>query len=78
MQFLESYSETGEFLERAMGLLDFVVPRYAAEGKSYLSIYFGCTGGRHRSVYLAEAVAKRFATTGRQVRVQHRDIDKEH
>ena len=78
MQFLESYSETEEFLERAMGLLDFVVPRYAAEGKSYLSIYFGCTGGRHRSVYLAEAVAKRFATTGHQVRVQHRDIDKEH
>ena len=78
VQFLESYSETEEFLERAMALLDFVVPRYAAEGKSYLSIYFGCTGGRHRSVYLAEAVAKRFATTGHQVRVQHRDIDKEH
>ena len=78
VQFLESYSETGEFLERAMGLLDFVVPRYAAEGKSYLSIYFGCTGGHHRSVYLAEAAAKRFAAKGRQVRVQHRDIDKEH
>ena len=78
VQFLESYPETGEFLERAMGLLDFVVPRYAAEGKSYLSIYFGCTGGHHRSVYLAEAAAKRFAAMGRQVRVQHRDIDKEH
>ena len=78
VQFLESYSETGEFLERAMGLLDFVVPRYAAEGKSYLSIYFGCTGGHHRSVYLAEAAAKRFEAKGRQVRVQHRDIDKEH
>ena len=78
VRFLESYSETAEFLERAMGLLDFVVPRYAAEGKSYLSIYFGCTGGRHRSVYLAEAAAKRFAAAGRNVRVQHRDIDKEH
>ncbi|MDE0107648.1 MAG: RNase adapter RapZ [Bryobacterales bacterium] len=78
VRFLESYSETSEFLERAMGLLDFVVPRYAAEGKSYLSIYFGCTGGRHRSVYLAEAAAKRFAAAGRRVRVQHRDIDKEH
>ena len=78
VKFLESYPETGEFLERAMGLLDFVVPRYAAEGKSYLSIYFGCTGGHHRSVYLAEAAAKRFAAMGRQVRVQHRDIDKEH
>lgn len=78
VRFLESYSETAEFLERAMGLLDFVVPRYAAEGKSYLSIYFGCTGGRHRSVYLAEAAARRFAAAGRKVRVQHRDIDKEH
>lgn len=78
VRFLESYSETAEFLERAMGLLEFVVPRYAAEGKSYLSIYFGCTGGRHRSVYLAEAAAQRFAAAGRQVRVQHRDIDKEH
>ena len=78
VRFLESYSETAEFLERAMGLLEFVVPRYAAEGKSYLSIYFGCTGGRHRSVYLAEAAAERFAAAGRQVRVQHRDIDKEH
>lgn len=78
VQFLEAYSETGEFLERAMGLLDFVVPRYAAEGKSYLSIYFGCTGGHHRSVYLAEAAAKRFEAKGRHVRVQHRDIDKEH
>ena len=78
IEFLEAYPETGEFLDRAMGLLDFVVPRYAAEGKSYLSIYLGCTGGRHRSVYLAEAVAKRFADAGRDVRVQHRDIDKEH
>ncbi|MDE0620893.1 MAG: RNase adapter RapZ [Bryobacterales bacterium] len=78
IRFLESYSETSEFLQLAMGLLDFVVPRYAAEGKSYLSIYFGCTGGRHRSVYLAEAAAKRFAAAGRRVRVQHRDIDKEH
>ena len=78
VRFLESYAETAEFLGRAMDLLDFVVPRYAAEGKSYLSIYFGCTGGRHRSVYLAEAAAKRFAAAGRRVRVQHRDIDKEH
>lgn len=76
--FLESYPQTSEFLDRAMSLLDFVVPRYAAEGKSYLSIYFGCTGGRHRSVYMADAVAKRIERGGRPVRVQHRDIDKDH
>ena len=75
--FLESYSQTGEFLDRTMSLLDFVVPRYDAEGKSYLSIYFGCTGGRHRSVYMADAVAERIAQAGRAVRVQHRDIDKD-
>ena len=78
IQFLEAYTETDEFLERAMGLLDFVVPRYADEGKSYLSIYLGCTGGRHRSVYIAEAIASRLATAGSEVRLQHRDIDKEH
>ena len=76
--FLEAYPETGELMERVMALLHFVVPRYAEEGKSYLSIYFGCTGGRHRSVYVAEAVARRFARDGRRCRVQHRDIDKDH
>ncbi len=76
--FLEQYSVTRDFLERTMGLLEFVVPRYAEEGKSYLSIYFGCTGGRHRSVYLADIVAARLARSSRAVRVQHRDIDKDH
>ena len=76
--FLEGYPQTGEFLDRTMSLLDFVVPHYATEGKSYLSIYFGCTGGRHRSVYIADAVAGRIAGGGREVRVQHRDIDKDH
>ena len=76
-RFLEAYPETHEFLERTMSLLEFVVPRYAAEGKSYISIYMGCTGGRHRSVYLAEAVARRLAGAGRVLRVQHRDIDKD-
>lgn len=76
-RFLESYPETHEFLDHVMGLLEFVVPRYASEGKSYISIYLGCTGGRHRSVYLAEEVAKRLSEGGRPARVQHRDIDKE-
>lgn len=78
IEFLEAYSETDEFLERAMDLLEFVVPRYSDEGKSYLSIYFGCTGGRHRSVYITDKVAARLKETGREVRVQHRDIDKGH
>ncbi len=77
-EFLEGYEQTREFLARTMSLLDYVVPRYAGAGKSYLSIYFGCTGGRHRSVYLADAVAARMADGKRIVRVQHRDIDKDH
>lgn len=76
-RFLVGYAETGEFLERTMHLLRFVVPRYADEGKSYLSIYFGCTGGRHRSVYIAEAVAQQLADAGYPPRIQHRDIHKE-
>ena len=76
--FLESYAETRELMRHVMALLDFVLPRYAREGKSYLSVYFGCTGGRHRSVYIAEAVAARIEEGGRNVRVQHRDIDKDH
>lgn len=76
--FLESYDETHELMRHVTNLLDFVLPRYAREGKSYLSVYFGCTGGRHRSVYIAETVAARFDEAGRRVRVQHRDIDKDH
>src|SRR4029077_16945767 len=51
--------ETGEFLERTLDLLRYVVPKYEKEGKSYLTIAFGCTGGMHRSVVLAEEVANR-------------------
>lgn len=76
--FLEAYPQTHEFLRRTMGLLEFVVPHYADEGKSYLAIYFGCTGGRHRSVYIADSVARRLEALGHTVRIQHRDIDKEH
>ena len=49
--------ETAELLEKTLSLLDFVIPKYEREGKSYLTIAFGCTGGMHRSVVLAEAVA---------------------
>ncbi len=76
-EFLESYEQTREFLARTMSLLDYVVPRYAGAGKSYLSIYFGCTGGRHRSVYMADRVAVRMISGGRSVRIQHRDLDKD-
>jgi UPF0042 nucleotide-binding protein len=67
---------TGEFLERLDDLLVTLLPAYAAEGKSYLSIAFGCTGGRHRSVVIAEEIAARLRTHGYEPGVAHRDIDK--
>jgi RNase adapter protein RapZ len=66
-----------DFYERLMPLLEFVIPEYVAEGKAHLTVAIGCTGGRHRSVAIAEELARRFA--GREdlhVDVAHRDIDK--
>ncbi|MFT4705972.1 MAG: UPF0042 nucleotide-binding protein [Bradymonadia bacterium] len=61
------------FLEKCVDLLRFLLPRYAQEGKAYLTIGFGCTGGRHRSVALAEAVASALRDDRWQPRVEHRD-----
>jgi RNase adapter protein RapZ len=73
--FMESHASTGELLERLTDLLKFLIPQYVAEGKSYLTIGIGCTGGRHRSVMVAEALRKTLAgLPGARVRVQHRDI----
>ena len=65
-----------EFLKRTLGLLQFLVPHYIEEGKTYLTIAVGCTGGRHRSVAIAEAIAKQMRKIrGVQIRVQHRDVN---
>jgi UPF0042 nucleotide-binding protein len=71
--FVMSQPETAEFLERLDGLLGFLLPAYAREGKSYLSIGVGCTGGRHRSVVLADELARRIAARGFNPTVHHRD-----
>jgi UPF0042 nucleotide-binding protein len=68
---------THRFLDRFLPLLDEVVPAYEEEGKSYLTIAIGCTGGRHRSVVLTEHIAAHLARHGRDPKVRHRDIDKE-
>lgn len=73
---LESPDAEG-FLERVEGLLEFLVPRYQAEGKSYLTIGVGCTGGRHRSVAIAEELAGWLEARGDvDVTIRHRDIDR--
>jgi UPF0042 nucleotide-binding protein len=76
IKFMEEHPATGELLNRLTELLQFLVPQYIAEGKSYLTIGIGCTGGRHRSVMVAEALRKTLAgLPGARVRVQHRDIN---
>ena len=65
---------TVDFLARLDELLDLLLPSYAREGKSYLTIAMGCTGGRHRSVALAEEVARRLRSRGYRLSVQHRDV----
>jgi UPF0042 nucleotide-binding protein len=65
---------TTQFLERFEHLLDLLLPSYMAEGKSYLSLAIGCTGGRHRSVALAEELATWLRSHGHRPRVTHRDL----
>ncbi len=74
--YVESGTQAGEFYGRLMPLLEFLVPAYVAEGKSHLTIAIGCTGGRHRSVTVADRIRRDLA--GRDdvvVRVKHRDVD---
>jgi UPF0042 nucleotide-binding protein len=73
--FMERDASTREFIKRLEDYVRFVVPHYVAEGKSYLTISIGCTGGRHRSVMIAERLRRALADVqGARVRVRHRDI----
>ena len=63
-----------EFLVKSQGLLEFLLPAYKAEGKSYLTIAIGCTGGRHRSVAVTEAIGSWLTASGLRPRITHRDI----
>jgi len=75
VEFMEREASTREFIEQLENYLRFVLPHYVAEGKSYLTIGIGCTGGRHRSVMIAERLRKALADVGEaRVRVRHRDI----
>ncbi len=76
-KFILSDHETGEFLTRLKSFVDYLIPKYALEGKSYLTIAIGCTGGRHRSVMVANALAHHIADAGRSAKVTHRDVENE-
>jgi len=75
-RYILSFPQTRVFLKKIDSLLRFLIPHYITEGKSYLTIAFGCTGGRHRSVMMAEVVRKALARRGYTVKVVHRDINK--
>ena len=75
-EFVLSQPATGAFLEKLDDLFELLLPAYAAEGKSYLTVGIGCTGGRHRSVVLAEELARHLRRKGYEPRVQHRDVDR--
>lgn len=74
--FVLGHDQTKQFLDQLDTLLGSLLPAYQAEGKSYLTVALGCTGGRHRSVVLADELARRLAHEGSPVSVLHRDIDR--
>src|SRR5690349_12308706 len=75
-RYIRSFPQSREFIKRISDLLIYLLPHYIHEGKSYLTISFGCTGGQHRSVMIAEDVGKRLRTAGYRVKVEHRDSPK--
>ena len=75
-RYIRSFPQTGEFIERITDLLIYLLPHYIREGKSYLTIGFGCTGGHHRSVMIADQIRKNLSAGGYHARATHRDIAK--
>ncbi len=76
MQFLERDGEALVFIDRLESLFEYLIPRYRQEKKRYFTVDIGCTGGRHRSVYLVERLAERLLKCNYPVRVRHRDLEK--
>jgi UPF0042 nucleotide-binding protein len=75
-RYIRSFPQTGEFMEKVTEMLMYLLPHYIHEGKSYLTIGFGCTGGHHRSVMIAEEIGRNLSRTGYSVKVSHRDLSK--
>ena len=77
VKFLEDDGEVNSFLEHLESLFNYLLPRYRREKKRYFTVDIGCTGGRHRSVYLVENLAARLQAGGNKVIVRHRDLERE-
>jgi UPF0042 nucleotide-binding protein len=76
-EYVLATREARGFLERVQALLAYTLPLYAQEGKAYLTVAIGCTGGRHRSVVLVEELARRLTQAGHEIAVRHRDVERE-
>lgn len=72
--YVTGFPQTGEFLAKVTDMMLFLMPHYVKEGKSYLTVAFGCTGGQHRSVMMAEEMTRRLVKAGYQVKAVHRDM----
>jgi RNase adapter protein RapZ len=72
--YVRGFPQTEEFLGKVTALMLYLLPHYVKEGKSYLTVAFGCTGGQHRSVMMAEEIGKRLRKAGYQVKALHRDM----
>jgi RNase adapter protein RapZ len=75
-RYIRGFPQTVEFIQRISDLLIYLLPHYIREGKSYLTIAFGCTGGQHRSVMIADAIRKELVRAGYTAKVTHRDAAK--
>jgi UPF0042 nucleotide-binding protein len=73
-KYIRQFPQTLEFLDKVTEMLKFLLPHYIEEGKSYLTVAFGCTGGQHRSVFIAEEMKKRLEAAGYRVKTAHRDM----
>ena len=73
-RYIRSFPQTGEFIQRITDLLVYLLPHYIREGRSYLTIGFGCTGGHHRSVMIADQIHKNLTGTGYHAKISHRDL----
>jgi UPF0042 nucleotide-binding protein len=76
-RFLQSFPATSEFIQKLDSFVNYLIPQYTTEGKSYLTIAIGCTGGRHRSVMVANEMAGRLKKQGLSVTLTHRDVEGE-
>lgn len=74
-RFVRDQAETREFLERYNSLLEYLIPLYEKEGKAYLTLAVGCTGGKHRSVTIAEQIVSHLKGMGKEISLTHRDIE---